>query len=135
MGAQATKGVAKKATGEKKPLVRPPAISACAYTHLLVTTDMVPSGSRARLVLQAGIIRVATDRPTLIQVGFFLFSKHHREEVKKGLPEGSAVTEVAKALGVMWKKLPEVRTPAQTHHHPLLQHTTSAPPPPPPHLR
>ncbi|KAJ1482755.1 hypothetical protein T484DRAFT_1802898 [Baffinella frigidus] len=62
---KASKGVAKKATGEKKPLV-----------------------------------------------GFFLFSKHHREEVKKNLPAGSAVTEVAKALGVMWKKLPEAKQTA-----------------------
>ena len=49
-----------------------------------------------------------------LQVGFFLFSKHFREETKKGLPAGSAVTEVAKALGVAWKKLPEVLTPPQT---------------------
>ena len=53
-----------------------------------------------------------------MQVGFFLFSKHNREDIKKGLPAGAAVTEVAKALGVAWKKLPEVRN--APWHQPIL---------------
>jgi hypothetical protein len=40
-----------------------------------------------------------------------LFAKHKREEVKKGLAAGAPVTEVAKALGALWKKLPDVRPP------------------------
>jgi large subunit ribosomal protein L40e len=45
-------------------------------------------------------------------VGYMLFAKHFREEAKKALPAGAPVTEVAKKIGEMWKKLPEAKQTA-----------------------
>ena len=50
-----------------------------------------------------------------LQVGYMLFAKHKREEVKKTLAAGAPVTEVAKALGALWKKLPDVRPEPSQH--------------------
>lgn len=43
--------------------------------------------------------------PKRPQTAFFLFSGEHREEVKKELPEGTRVGDIAKRLGVMWSEL------------------------------
>ena len=43
--------------------------------------------------------------PKRPQTAFFIFSAEHREQVKKELPEGSRVGDIAKRLGVMWGEL------------------------------
>jgi hypothetical protein len=43
--------------------------------------------------------------PKRPQTAFFLFSGERREEVKKELPEGARVGDIAKRLGIMWGEL------------------------------
>jgi large subunit ribosomal protein L40e len=44
-------------------------------------------------------------------VGYMLFAKHNRDAIKKKNPS-MAVTDVAKELGVLWKKLPATKQDA-----------------------